>query len=401
MSCQIQHSAAACQLNLRNGRDQTTAALRADTAYDLYADQGHPRNREPERFEMIDRPRLSTSDRPRPDARPWQAAALFLAVAALVAVLWPWRDVPRDALAAWTGHRPLAHVRSWHYQLDAVTVESMAKRDVDMLVTDYAREGGKIPLSAEDVAQLKVKPDGGRRVVIAYLSIGEAEEYRFYWKDAWTAAKPDFLVRENCAWPKAWMVRYWDPGWRDLIISGPDAYLKRIIRAGFDGVYLDRVDMWENTRALNPQARAAMIEFVADLAATARRLKPGFIVIAQNAEDLLEDRGYRRTIDAVAKEELLFSKTATGGRNTGEDVRESLHHLNWMLWQWKPVFPVEYLLKADDIAVARTEERTLGLVPVFPTRALDGGDPTAPLELKDQIGTPEFIKDKCPAGTAW
>ena len=319
----------------------------------------------------------------------------------VLALAWPWRDVPFDALAYYTGGRPLAQVKSWHYQLDAVDVDALSKRDVDMLVTDYATAGGKVPLSREDVTRLKIKPDGSRRVVISYLSVGEAEEYRFYWTDAWKAQKPAWLVRENCAWPKAWMVRYWDPGWREVIIAGAAAYLKRIIDAGFDGVYLDRVDMWENTSDLNPQSKAAMIDFVADLAATARALKPGFIVIAQNAEDLLENRRYRRTIDAVAKEELFYSKTDTGGRNHAEDIAKSLGHLGRLRWQFKPVFPVEYLLKADEITVAGTEARKLGLVPVFPTRALDGRDPTAPVALKDEAGTPEFIKDKCPAGTSW
>ena len=329
------------------------------------------------------------------------AALLFSAALALLVIAWPWRDVPGDALAAWRGQRPLAHVKSWHYQLDAVDVEALAKRDVDMLVTDYAQGGGKVPLTVEQVARLKTKPDGTRRIVISYLSIGEAEEFRFYWNDAWKTEKPAWLVRENCAWPKAWMVRYWDPGWREVIVSGANAYLKRIIDAGFEGVYLDRVDMWENTRDLNPNAKMAMIDFVAELAATARRLKPGFIIIAQNAEDLLDDRRYRRTVDAVAKEELFYSKTDTGGRNKPEDVAASLRHLKWLSWQWKPSFPVEYLLKAGDIATTDKEARGLGLVPVFPTRALDGGDPTAPVALKEQIGTPEFIKDKCPEGTSW
>lgn len=328
--------------------------------------------------------------------------ALVLAALVALALAWPWRDVPRDALAAWQGQRPLAHVKSWHYQLDAVDVGIMSMRDADMLVTDYARSGGKIPLTKEDVARLKAKPDGSRRVVISYLSIGEAEEFRFYWNDAWKTQKPSWLERENCAWPKAWMVRYWDPGWKDLIISGQQSYLKRIIDAGFEGVYLDRVGMWENTGNLHPQAKAAMIDFIAELAATARKLKPGFIVIAQNGEEMLTDRRYRRIIDAVAKEELFFSGDKTGEGNKPDDIRTSFNLLNtYIRWQWKPVFPVEYLLKADAIAVARTDIQALGLVPVFPTRALDGGDPTAPVELKNEVGTPEFIKDKCPEGTSW
>jgi cysteinyl-tRNA synthetase, unknown class len=320
---------------------------------------------------------------------------------ALVLAAWAWRDVPGDAWTYRQGGRPLAGITSWHYQLDKVDVASLSQRDVDMLVTDYAREGGKIPLTADEVTKLKTKPNGQRRVVISYLSIGEAEEFRFYWNEAWKAQKPAWLERENCAWPKAWMVRFWEPGWRDLIVAGPDAYLKRIIAAGFDGVYLDRVDMWEHTTSLNPNAKTAMIDFVANLAATARALKPGFIIIGQNAEDLLEDRRYRRTVDAVAKEELFFSRTGTGERNKAADTASSLAHLNQLRWQWKPVFPVEYLQKADDIKALNIEARGKGLVPVFPTRALDGGDPTAPVALEKEAGTPEFIKDKCPPGTSW
>lgn len=328
--------------------------------------------------------------------------ALLLAVALGIGwFAWQWRDVPGDALAAWSGGRPLAHVKSWHYQLDKVDIDALGKRDVDMLVTDYAREGGKTPLGPEDVARLKTKSDGSRRVVISYLSIGEAEEFRYYFDQAWKTSKPAWLERENCAWPKAWMVRFWDPGWRSLIVSGQDSYLKRIIAAGFDGVYLDRVDMWEHTAPLNPNAQAAMMDFVAELAAEARKLKPGFIIIAQNAEDLLVNRRYRRTIDAVAKEELFYSKTGTGDRNQPADISAALKFLDQLRWQWKPIFPVEYLRSAEAIAAARSEAVKRGLVPVFPTRALDGGDPTAPVTLAAEVGTPEFIKEKCPAGTAW
>ena len=40
-------------------------------------------------------------------------------------------------------------------------------------------------LTAADLARLRVKPDGSRRVVLSYLSIGEAENYRYYWNKSW------------------------------------------------------------------------------------------------------------------------------------------------------------------------------------------------------------------------
>lgn len=325
----------------------------------------------------------------------------LVALFGLILLAWSWRAVASDWLANTSGARPLAGVRSWHFQLQKIDVAEMSKLAADMLVTNYANEGAKVPLTKDEVARLKIKPDGSRRIVISYLSIGEAEEYRFYWKDEWKTQKPSWLVRENCAWPRNWMVLFWEPGWRDIIVSGPDAYLKRIIEAGFDGVYLDRADIWGQTKNLNPDSKTAMIDFVVDLAATARALKPGFIVIGQNAEELLDDSRYRQTIDAIAREELYNSRRITGERNTPSEIAPSLARLKQMTSAGKPVFLVEYLLTADEIRRADAEARADGLVPVFPTRSLDGGDPSAPVALEKEAGTPEYIKDKCPEGTSW
>ena len=327
---------------------------------------------------------------------------LPVAVIAVLAFAWPWRDLPGNWYAASSGQRPLLAVKSWHYQLDKLEVETAAKLDANMLVIDYARLGGKVPLTREDVATLKTRADGRKRLVISYLSIGEAEEFRWYWKPEWKTAKPDWLVEENCAWPRAWMVRYWQQGWKDVIYAAPDAYLRRIIDAGFDGVYLDRVDMHEHTGDLNPASKAAMIDFVAALAETARKIKPGFLIIPQNGEDMLDDRRYRRVIDAVAKEELLNSSTGTGQRNDAKAIAAATRHLKLLSWDYKPVFPVEYLLTAKAIAKTRDEIRGLGFVPVFPTRALDGGDPTAPgVTLDKEIGTPEYIATACKDKRSW
>jgi cysteinyl-tRNA synthetase, unknown class len=331
--------------------------------------------------------------------------AAWIARAAMVLVVgwfaWSWRDVPGDWMAYERGERPLAKVTSWHYQLTQPNLDVLAKVPADMLVIDYAKNSGKDPLTRDELQRLRTQPNGKDRVLISYLSVGESEEFRYYWDQAWKTAKPDWLVRENCAWPKAWMVRFWDEGWKSIVYKGADAYLKRIIAAGFDGVYLDRIDMYEHTQALNPKARDAMIDFVAELAETARALKPGFIVIAQNAEDLLSERRYRRVIDGIAKEELLFSQTGTGERNKTKDIAWSIERLEKLRWEWKPVFPVEYLLTSEAIAAAKQEVRDLGFVGVFPNRSLNGGDPTAPQTLKTEAGTPEYIKDKCAPGSAW
>jgi len=101
------------------------------------------------------------------------------------------------------------------------------------------------PLTAAEVSTLGTKANGGRRLVIAYLSIGEAENYRYYWQPDWRPGTPSWLAEENPDFAGNYKVRYWEQGWQDVILRGPDGYLNRITGAGFDGVYLDLIDAFE------------------------------------------------------------------------------------------------------------------------------------------------------------
>ncbi len=331
-----------------------------------------------------------------------KACWLPLAIlAVLFALAWHVRHAPAHWVSGFKSQGRLAHVRSWHYQLDNIDVDRLARTPADLMVIDYARILGKVPLTAEEVSRIKAGPDGKGRIVLAYLSVGEAEEYRFYWRPEWKADPPDWLGEENCAWPKAHRVRYWRPGWKDINFAGDDAYLKRIIDAGFDGIYIDRVDIYETYENERPQAREDMVAFIGELARTAWSLKPGFFIVPQNGEGLLDSPRYRSAIDGIAKESLLHGISATAVRNTGEQIEWSAARLEAVRQEGKPVFLVEYLLDARHMAVTAKEARSYGFLPTFPTRALDGRDPTAPITLKEEIGTPERTVKECAPGTSW
>lgn len=326
---------------------------------------------------------------------------VWVVIAVLFAVSWPYRELPAHWLAVRKMDRPLRPVKLWHYQLDKIDVDELAQIRADLLVIDYAKHEGKIPLEPAEVERLKTGPDGKRRFVVAYLSVGESEEFRFYWRDEWKTAPPDWLGEENCAWPKARRVRYWLPGWKSINFKSADSYLARIISAGFDGVYLDRVDIYETYEKERPTARQDMIAYVAELAATARRLKPGFLIIPQNAEALLSDPQYRDVIDGLGKESLLHGSVATGVRNKPSDIRSSLGALSRLIGDGKPVFAVEYLTDTWQMASVAYEMRRLHLVPTVQPRALDGADPASHIELASEIGTPERTAKDCPPGTFW
>ena len=76
-------------------------------------------------------------------------------------------------------------------------------------------------------------------------------------------------------------MRFWDPAWQEIIF----AYTDRILAAGFDGVYLDKVDEFEEMGH-----RDDMVEFVSRIAARAKSQRPDFLVVSQNGDDAASQR---------------------------------------------------------------------------------------------------------------
>ncbi len=125
------------------------------------------------------------------------------------------------------------------FETKASFLDALAGTNYDALILDLQFDGS--PLSAEDVGMLKVKANGGTRLLLCYVSIGEAEDYREYWDPGWSATPPDWLLEENPDWPGNYPVQYWHPEWQEIVFEMMDA----VLAAGFDGVYLDRVDVYE------------------------------------------------------------------------------------------------------------------------------------------------------------
>ncbi|MET0440150.1 MAG: MJ1477/TM1410 family putative glycoside hydrolase [Devosia sp.] len=268
----------------------------------------------------------------------------------------------------------LAEARSWGYQLQMVDPDLVADSPYDLMVIDYARDGSaEQAFSRSDVMAMKRRPDGGSRIVLAYLSIGEAEDYRFYWNRNWQASAPSWLGKENPDWPGNYAVRYWDTAWQDVILGGPEAYLDRIIAAGFDGVYLDRIDAFDIADPTLSRARRmqVMVEFVSTIAAYARSAQPGFIVVGQNAEELLNYPDYAAAIDGVGKEDLFFGLDGDGTLNSKGELRASLTPLQRFLASGKPVFLIEYLDTAEAMALAHKNAEALGVPLFIGSRELD------------------------------
>ena len=341
----------------------------------------------------------SNTSRPRLRCRGWRPMAALSAFIGML--LWPLAAMAQTNSTADLPPR-LTTVKTWDYQLRRLDVATAAARNSDMIVVEAGTGGdGTGVKDSNDVARLRVKPDGGRRLVIAYLSIGEAEDYRAYWQAEWSTTPPPWLIGENCRWPRNYLVRYWMPEWQAIMIKGNTSALGRIMDLGFDGIYLDRVDVFQDAAELGQikakAARASMIRFVRDLSATAKARKPGFTVTVQNAEELLDDTAYRRTIDAIAKEDMVHGLNGTAVRNDSDDVTTARKSLQRLQRDGKPAFVIEYLTTAKQIEATRSELARDRFTGVFPTRGLDGQDPTADAgrTLAGQQGTPEYGAARC------
>ncbi len=122
-------------------------------------------------------------------------------------------------------------------------IKSISSTNFDVIIMDLCHN--EFAYTNSEINQLKIKNNNGKRLVICYMSIGEAEDYRYYWQNSWNNNKPEWLEPENPDWEGNFKVKYWDKDWQNIIFGNDTSYLKKILDAGFDGVYLDIIDGFE------------------------------------------------------------------------------------------------------------------------------------------------------------
>ncbi len=311
----------------------------------------------------------------------------------------------------------LDEIRFWGYQIQAIdadgAIDALAESHYDMLVIEPTRtDAESLEFDTKGmVDRLKGTTAGDgihRKLIIAYVDIGEAEDWRWYWDwskepedaqipdevnlpDDW----PDYIVaRDPDGWVGNYPVAYWEAAWKDIMIYGQNnppagardytSSVDELILDGFDGIYLDWVEGFENVaviaaaqaQGLNPEQE--MIDFIAEIRAYARVRNPEFLVIQQNAAALLEGHAdLADQIDAIAQEGVWYDGVAGDDWddlagyyfNEAGLTAEYLGFLAQYLSDGIPVFACEYALASDaDDAYARALAE--GYVPYVTRRSL-------------------------------
>lgn len=119
-------------------------------------------------------------------------------------------------------------------------IDTINQTNFDLIIIDSYYLS--FPFTDAEIESLKVKKNGGKRLVIAYMNIGAAENWRNYWKPEWKLGNPKWLKKPYEGYENEIFVEYWNPQWQKIILKDSDSYLQKIINANFDGVYLDNVE---------------------------------------------------------------------------------------------------------------------------------------------------------------
>ncbi len=330
-------------------------------------------------------------------------------------------------------------VGNWGYQLQGPPAADgellpgpLAAAPHDLVVVDYARFGDDgSTFTPAEVAAINNRSGnqeglaGQRRISSAYVSIGEASEFRSYWDASWTqdgsadspltASAPSWLGPVNPDFPESRKVRYWDNDWQDVIFNDAGTgYLDRIVGQGFDSAYLDIVDAYffwgsefpANERVANDptdgqDAARRMIDFVVTLTEHARETNPDFFVIPQNGAFILNDADfdgplaadkrlrddYLAAIGGIGVEDVYFGGDADEDNpfNPDEDTIAILQEDFFAAG--KPVFAVDYLTDASKIEQFEARALADGFLPyVANSRDLDTlSAPSTPTAIPEPV----------------
>lgn len=155
----------------------------------------------------------------------------------------PYKVNRRDILELDEASNFLVLTNTTLYSTRQALVDALAETDYDVIVMDFFFNGEEF--TSDQIRQLQRKANGGLRLVLATVNIGEAESNRYYWKNHWVSNPPNWL-KEEISGSGRYYVNYWTPTWQNIIYGSSGSYLYKIANAGFDGAYLLGLDAYQH-----------------------------------------------------------------------------------------------------------------------------------------------------------
>jgi cysteinyl-tRNA synthetase len=262
----------------------------------------------------------------------------------------------------------LGDVDRWAIQLQGLerpgAIRALVESDCDLVVLDVVDSVRGMEKFDTRGVVAKVKKRG--RICLAYLNVGQTEDYRTDFDKRFA------LVPDPEGWRGDYVAAYWKPEWKALVLRRVDAAIAR----GFDGVYLDWVLAFEYVPFYGRDGRGDMKQLIREVARHGRKEKPGFLVLMQNGVEILP--ALRDSVDGYVQECVSFRGEANAewdapdaadipipakGDWSTETMLKRLRAIEGV-----PLFTIDYATKPENIALVQKRAKGVGAVP-FVTRA--------------------------------
>ncbi|MCP4681965.1 MAG: hypothetical protein GY864_06515 [Desulfobacterales bacterium] len=274
-----------------------------------------------------------------------------------------------DSATTQTRKMGLDDVRTWAYNIQ--DVDSVQQRNelvgthfdlyvLEPVVTEEGNENFDIASLVQDIRDHNTTTRNVDPIILAYMDVGQAESWRWYYDDSWIIGDPEWIVAEDPDdWEGCYPVAYWYQSWQDMVIYGHQgrSMVEESLKGGFDGIYMDWVEAFSDdnviAKANNDDVvpSVEMFNFIENIRDYARlesvNADPDYLIIAQNASDLYVENParYRQIIDAIALEGIWYD--GTGGFDNWND-------------------PTGYNVPTNNIYTGYTEEVLANLEPMKP-----------------------------------
>ena len=142
----------------------------------------------------------------------------------------------------------LSHARNFLYLRDSSQydrqeefVVALNNTNYDAVIVDVFHRGRRA-FTKRSVDAMKFKKLGARRLVLAYMNIGEAETFRYYWKQNWREGSPPWIAAPVAGNPDKFYVQYWHPQWQKLLAGDNKSYLFGIFAQCPSGDFMSRMN---------------------------------------------------------------------------------------------------------------------------------------------------------------
>ena len=215
------------------------------------------------------------------------------------------------------------------------------------VVDDDFKDGAEYLFTKDWIDRLKKRG----KILLCIFNPLKADRKRFYRRDARSRydnsgrALPDWLGEAVEDGEGAHAVDFWKRSWLDEVVK---PYLNKIIERGFDGIYLEGINLAasyddgdSDAQIRVAQQAKAFLKLLEEIAAYLHAIDPEFRIVVEGAADLLpyDTQGILSSvIDGVATQSLFFN-----GTRPNYSSRQRLKRLRILRAKGVSVFVIDYL----------------------------------------------------------